>query len=86
MWRYLLADDYNSDHSMGLSTCEGDCETSLSPIFVAAGSGIKKGFKTERIIRQVDIAATVAAMMNVRMPAQCEGAPVYQILADGFGW
>lgn len=81
---YWMADDYNSDHSMGLSTCEGDCETSLSPIFVAAGSGIKKGFKTERIIRQVDIAATVAAMMNVRMPAQCEGAPVYQILDREF--
>lgn len=81
---YWMADDYNSDHSMGLSTCEGDCETSLSPIFVAAGKGVKQGYKTERIIRQVDVAATAAALLNVRMPAQCEGAPVYQILDEEF--
>ena len=81
---YFMADGYNADHADGLSTCEGDCETSLSPFFVAAGTGIKKGFKTERVIRQVDLAATVAAMMNVRMPAQCEGAPVYQIFEQEF--
>lgn len=81
---YFIAEDYNSDHAMGLSTCEGDCETSLSPIFIAAGAGIKEGYKTERIIREVDLAPTVAVLMNVRMPAQCEGAPVYQILTEEF--
>ena len=81
---YWMADDYNSDHSMGLSTVEGDCETSLSPIFIAAGKGIKAGCKTERYIRQVDVVPTVAVLMNCRMPAQCEGAPVYQILDQEF--
>lgn len=81
---YWMADGYNADHADGLSTCEGDCETSLSPFFVAAGVGIKEGYKTERIIRQVDLAATVSTLFNVRMPAQCEGAPVYQILSEEF--
>jgi len=81
---YFMADGYNTDHADGLSTCEGDCETSLSPFFVAAGKGIKAGYKTDRVIRQVDLAATVSALMNVRMAAQCEGAPVYQIFEEEF--
>ncbi len=52
--------------------------------FIAAGKGIKEGYRTERYIRQVDVAPTMAALMNVRMPAQCEGAPVYQILEEEF--
>ena len=59
-------------------------ETSVSPIFIAAGKGFKEGYETDRIIRQVDFAATVAALLGVRMPAQCEGAPVYQIFESEF--
>lgn len=81
---YWIAEGYNVDHADGLSTTYGDCETSLSPIFVAAGPGIKKGFKTERIIRQIDVTPTVAALMNVRFPDNCEGAPVYQIFDQVF--
>ena len=81
---YWIAEGYNIDHADGLSTTYGDCETSLSPIFIAAGKGIKEGYRTERYIRQVDVAPTMAALMNVRMPAQCEGAPVYQILEEEF--
>ena len=39
-------------------------------------------FLTNRVIRQVDFAATIAYLGGVRMPAQCEGAPVYQILEE----
>ena len=52
----------------------------MLPIFIGAGPGLKKGFYTDRIIRQADFAPTVAALGGVRMPKQCEGAPVYQIL------
>ena len=58
--------------------------TSLSPIFVAAGAGIKAGYKTDRVIREVDVTPTIAAVLGLRMPAQCEGAPVYQILEDEY--
>lgn len=76
---YFIADGYNTDHADGLATGQGDCETSVSPIFIAAGQGIKECYKTDRMIREVDLAPTVATLFNVRMPAQCEGAPVYQI-------
>lgn len=73
------AEGYNYDHADCLSTTLGESDTSVSPIFIAAGKGLKKGFETDRIIRQIDFAPTVAVLGGVRMPYQCEGAPVYQI-------
>ena len=35
--------------------------TSVSPIFFAAGPGIKQGFETDRVIREVDLAPTISA-------------------------
>lgn len=81
---YWNAEGYNYDHCDSLSTTYGCRNTSVGPIFIAAGTGIKKGFKTDRIIRQVDVAPTVAYLGGVRMPAQCEGAPVYQIFEEEF--
>ena len=74
------AEGYNYDHCDSLSTTYGYAGTSVSPIFIAAGKGIKENYLTERIIRQVDVAPTVAELAGLRMPAQCEGAPVYQII------
>lgn len=79
-----IAEGYNFDHGDSLATAYGAGETSVSPIFIAAGKGLKKGYRTERIIRQIDFAPTVAVLGGVRMPAQCEGAPVYQILAEEY--
>ena len=81
---FWVAEGYNYDHTDSLSTTWGEGDTSSSPIFVAAGPGFKEGFETDRIIRQVDMAPTVCWLFGVRMPAQCEGAPIYQILADEF--
>jgi len=79
---FFTTDGYNQDHGDGLSTTIGTTHTSQSPIFAAAGVGIKKGFYTDRVIREIDVAPTVATLGGVRMPAQCEGAPVYQIFED----
>lgn len=81
---YWNAEGYNYDHGDSLATCWGEEDTSASPIFVAAGPGIKEGCVTDRIIRQIDFAPTIAAILGVRMPAQCEGAPAYQILSEEF--
>lgn len=81
---YWMAEGYNFDHGDCLSTIYGENSTSVSPIFIAAGPGVKEGYETDRVIRQVDFAATVAALGGVRMPRQCEGAPVYQILTEEF--
>lgn len=77
---YWTADHYNDDHFDGLATCYGMNDTSLSPIFIAAGPGIKEGYKTKRVIREVDFVPTVATILGVRMPEDCEGALIYQIL------
>ena len=75
-----LAEGYNYDHNDSLSTTYGYGETSVSPIFIAAGPGIKENFVTERIIREADLTPTMAVLAGVRMPNQCEGAVIYQIL------
>ena len=78
---YFVEEGFNRVHGDSLATAKGKFHTSVSPIFIAAGQGIKTGY-TERVIREVDVAPTIAALAGVRMPAQCEGAPVYQIIAD----
>ena len=80
---YFLEEGFNRLHGDALSTTEGYFGTSVSPIFVAAGPGVKKGYETDRVIREVDVAPTVSALLGIPIPAQCEGAPVYQILENG---
>ena len=77
---YFLAEPYNQHHGDSLSTAQGEEHTSVSPIFIGAGPGFKEGFYTDRIIRQIDVAPTISALLGCRVPAQCEGAPAYQIL------
>ena len=79
-----MAEGYEHDHDDSLPTSLGECDTSGSPIFFAAGPGFKKGFTTDRVIRQVDVAPTIATILGVRMPAQAEGAPAYQVLEELF--
>ena len=79
---YWCVEGLNRGHGDSMPTYYGENNTSVSPIFIAAGSGIKKGYFTNRVIREVDFAPTVAVLAGVRMPENCEGAPVYQILTD----
>ena len=78
----FMAEGYNIDHADCLTTTFGYAQTSMQPIFAAAGPGIKAGFTTNRYIRQIDLAPTMAALAGVRMPRECEGAPIYQILSE----
>ena len=79
---FSIRENFARLHGDALTTGEGYFGTSVSPIFIAAGPGIKAGHVTERTIRQVDVAPTAAALLGVRFPAQCEGAPIYQILSE----
>lgn len=79
---YCMAEGYEHDHDDSMPTSLGEGGTSVSPIFMAGGAGLKHNIYTDRMIRQQDVAPTIATLLGVRMPAQCEGAPVYQILAD----
>ena len=78
----FVADDYSCGHGTGLSTACGYNDTSLSPIFIAAGPGIKENCRTNRWIREVDVAPTVSVLLGVDIPEECEGAPAYQILSE----
>lgn len=77
---FTINEGFNRLHGDGLSTAEGYAQTSVTPVFLAAGEDIKDGKITDRVIRQVDVAPTIAEILDVRKPEQCEGAPVYQIL------
>lgn len=79
---FVVHESYVEDHGAGLSTAYGYNDTSLSPIFIAAGPGIKENFRTDRWIREVDVAPTAAVLLGVDMPAECEGAPAYQIFSE----
>ena len=79
---FFIHDDFLRDHGEGLSTAEGYADTTLSPIFVAAGAGIKEGFEMDLFPREVDVTPTAAVLLGVSIPAQCEGAPIYSILSE----
>ncbi len=78
----FVHESFVDDHGPGMSTAWGHNDTSLSPIFLAAGKGIKEGFRTTRYVREVDLAPTAAVMLGVDIPAECEGAPAYQIFTE----
>lgn len=80
----FMEEGFNIIHMDSLSTQQGYYHTSVSPIFVAAGAGVKENFKIDRAIRQVDVAPTMAALGGVRMPAQNEGSVIHQILTEEF--
>lgn len=79
---FSIRENHARLHGDSLTTAEGYFGTSVSPVFIAAGPGIRENHLTSRVIRQVDIAPTCAALLGVRFPAECEGAPIYQILSE----
>ncbi len=79
---FTIEEGFNRLHGDGLTTAHGDYNTSVTPVFIAAGNGIKSDHITERIIRQVDVAPTISSLIGLRVTKQCEGAPIYQILEE----
>ena len=79
---FFVHESFNLDHGESLSTAWGYSHTSTSPLFLAAGPGIKVDYRIKGYIREVDVAPTAAVLLGVDIPAQCEGAPAYQILSE----
>ena len=79
---FFMHDEYLKDHGEGLSTAIGYADTTLSPIFIAAGKGIKEGFEMKLFPREVDVTPTAAVLLGVRIPAECEGSPAYTIFSE----
>lgn len=81
---YFLTETFNRIHGDSLTTAKSYFDTSVSPILIMAGKGVKENYKTERIMHQLDFAPTVAVLGGVRMPRDCEGAPIYQVLTEEY--
>ncbi len=81
---FFLAEGFNRIHGDSLTTMESYFGTSVAPILIMAGKGIKENYKTDRIMHQLDFAPTVAVLGGVRMPRDCEGAPIYQVLTEEY--
>ena len=79
---YFNAEPYVYDHADSLSTIDGACDTSDRAVFIAAGPGICQNVLTKRIVHHMDLVPTIASLLKVRLPRECEGAPVYQILSE----
>lgn len=79
---FSIEEGHNRLHGDSLTTARGSYETSVTPIFAAAGPGVRQGQTITRTVRQVDVAPTAAVLLGVRFPAQCEGAPLYQLFSE----
>ena len=53
----------------------------IDAIFLAAGSGIRRGVVLDRV-RNVDVAPTIAALLGVKMTADIQGRTIDRILRD----
>ena len=81
---YALDPRYEDEHGPFLPTAKfgiGEMRT----LFILAGPGVKEGVEIERMVRLADVVPTLCHLAELPVPAQCEGAVVYQALADPDG-
>jgi len=82
---YWMSEGINAGvHGDSLSTALGYANTSSSPIFAATGPGVREGCRIERHIRSIDVAPTIAVLTGMPLPAQCEGAPIREMIDGDF--
>ena len=78
---YALYPWYSGQHGNILPAAEWGVG-SLKGLLAFNGPGIKKGFKLERNCGLVDIVPTICYLMDLPLPAQAEGAVLYQAFKD----
>lgn len=78
---FCYADEYGSQHGPQFpSATQGMGD--LHGLFALSGPGVKKGHVLERNVSLKDLVPTVCHLMELPVPADCEGAVVYQALDD----
>ena len=78
---YALSADYMAQHAHQLPTCQygiGD----LRGLFVMSGPNVKKGVELERTVWIQDLVPTICYLTGWPIPAQAEGAVIYQAMED----
>lgn len=78
---YALYPWYSGQHGNILPAAEWGIG-SLKALLTFTGPGIKKGAHLERTCNLVDIVPTVCYLMDIPVPAQTEGAVLYQIFKN----
>ena len=75
---YVLKPEYMAEHGYGLPTGESGCG-SLKNLLMFRGPNVKKGYVYPRPRWLADIVPTLCYMTGQPVPADTEGAPIYQI-------
>jgi predicted AlkP superfamily phosphohydrolase/phosphomutase len=78
---YAINPLFMGQHGPHLPTAEFGIG-SLKGLLIMSGPGIRKGITLERTVWLMDIVPTVCYLMELPVPAQCEGAIIYQALED----
>jgi predicted AlkP superfamily phosphohydrolase/phosphomutase len=78
---YAIYPEYGGQHGPHLPTTEWGIGK-LKALEAYYGPGIKKGLSLERTCGLTDVVPTVCYMMDWPVPAQVEGAVLYQVLND----
>ena len=78
---YVLKPEYMAEHGYGFPTGESGCG-SLKNLLMFHGPNIKKGFVYDRPRWLADIVPTLCYITGNPVPADAEGAPIYQIMED----
>ena len=78
---YALKPEYMAEHGYGFPTGESGCG-SLKNLLMLRGPNIRKGFRYDRPRWLADIVPTLCYLSGGPIPADAEGAPMYQIMED----
>ena len=71
------------DHEHGRQLTTGDYGVGgMRALFIMAGPGVKKNVELDRNVWLTDIVPTICYLSGFPVPAQAEGAVIYQALAD----
>jgi hypothetical protein len=78
---YTIYPEFGGQHGQQLATTEWGIGK-LKSLLTFTGPGIKKGYRLERTSGLTDIVPTICYLMNWPLPADAEGAVLYQVFAN----
>lgn len=78
---YGVQPEVSGEHGRQITTGEYRIG-SIKGLFIAKGPEVKKGEVLERNVWLVDIVPTICYAMDLPVPANCEGAVIYQLFTD----
>jgi len=78
---YAHREGFHYGHGTHLPTAKYGM-SSMKSLFIMAGPGVKENYRMKRTMWLIDIAPTVAYLMDIPMPRNAEGAILYEALVD----